>query len=164
MGAPRKYTARSFDRAVERYFAGITRRVELTEKKDSGRRDNMGHVVWEEVPVVNSLGERAVVTQYIVPPSVGGLCEALGIHRSTWAEYCDAEKHPEFSDTVARARGRMRAWNEEQLLTRPGKDVKGIIFNLENNYGYREQQSVEVTGGVEEYLRTLAQRGEGQEF
>jgi hypothetical protein len=39
------------------------------------------------------------------------------------------------------ARGRLRAWREEQLLTR--KHVKGIIFDLENNYGCRQKHQVE---------------------
>lgn len=158
----RKYTARSLKKAVERYFAGITRIVPLTEPKDFGARDEMGHVIYEQVPVINSLGEQVKVTEYIVPPSVGGLCEALGIHRATWANYCDPEKNPEMFDTTTQAQGRMRAWNEQQLLTRSGKDIKGIIFNLENNYGYREQQSVSLSG-VEEYLRNLTAGGE-QEF
>ena len=38
----------------------------------------------------------------------------------------------------------MRAWNQMQLLTREGKDLKGIIFNLENNYGYSEKRQVEL--------------------
>ena len=158
----RKYTARSLKKAVERYFASITRIVPLTEPKDSGARDKMGHVIYEQVPVINSLGQQVEITEYIVPPSVGGLCEALGIHRATWANYCDRDKNPEMFDTTTQAQGRMRAWNEQQLLTRSGKDIKGIIFNLENNYGYREQQSVQISG-VEEYLRSLGQEG-AQEF
>lgn len=162
--AEKKYTPRSLKKAVERYFASITRTVPLTEPRDSGQRDKMGHVIYEQVPVINALGEQANVTEYLVPPSVGGLCEFLGIHRATWANYCNPEEYPEFFDTITQARGRMRAWNEQQLLTRSGKDVKGIIFNLENNYGYREKQSVEVSGGVEDYLRKLAEAGGGQEF
>lgn len=162
--AEKKYTPAKLKRAVERYFARITRVVPLTEPVDTGQRDKMGHVIYRQEPIVNALGEEMTVTEYLVPPSVGGLCEALGIHRSTWANYCDRAKYPEFFDTVTWAQGRMRAWNEQQLLTRPGKDVKGIIFNLENNYGYRDQSRVEVSGGVEEYLRQLGDQGEGQEF
>ena len=77
-----------------------------------------------------------------MPPTVGGLCQFLGIHRSTWAEYCDHEEHPEFSDTTTRARGRLRAYLEQQLLVR--KDVKGIIFDLQNNHGYSEKRQVEL--------------------
>ena len=106
------------------------------------------------------------ITEYLVPPTVGGLCEHLKIHRSTWAEYCDPEIHPEFSDTTTRARGRMREYLEQQLLTRPGKDIKGVIFSLENNYGYQDRHSIDVTGGgIEAYLQKLEEEGKGaQEF
>ena len=162
--AEKKYTARGLKKAVDNYFASITRTVAMTEPKDSGTRDKMGHVIYIQEPVINSLGKQVMITEYLVPPSVGGLCRHLGIHRATWANYCDHEKHPEHIDTTTQAQGYMRAWNEEQLLTRSGKDIKGIIFNLENNYGYRERQSVEVTGGVEEYLKKLGEQGGGQEF
>lgn len=142
MGRKQKYSRKTLEQAVERYFLSITRTVPVTEKVDTGKRDGKGHVIYESQPVRNNLGEEATVTEYIVPPTIEGLCAALGIHRSTWAEYCDPELHPEFTDTTTRARGRMRAWNEEQLLIR--KDVKGIIFNLQNNYGYAERRQVEL--------------------
>ena len=131
MSRPRKYTPNTLKKAVNGYFDSISRLVPLTEKKNTGRKDGDGHVIYEEVPV-------------LVPPTVGGLCEHLGIHRSTWADYCDAQLHPEFSDTTTHARGRMRAWLEEQLLTR--KDVKGIVFDLQNNYGYHDKKEIELGG------------------
>ena len=142
MARPKKYTAKALREATDRYFDSITREVTVMEKRDSGRRDDKGHVIYDTVPVENKLGEKAVVTEYIVPPTVGGLCEFLEIHRSTWTEYCDEAKHPEFSDTTTRVRGRMRSWLEEQLLTR--KDVKGVIFSLQNNYDYRERREIEL--------------------
>lgn len=146
MARPKKYTKKALNEAVERYFDSISREVTLTEKRDTGKRDGSGHVIYETVEITNKLGEPAKVTEYIVPPTVGGLCEFLGIHRSTWAEWCDPNVHPEFSDTTTRARGRMRAWCESQLLTR--KDVKGIIFNLQNNYDYRERREIELGPGA----------------
>lgn len=141
MGRPRKYTERTLKRAVEEYFDSITREVGLTEKVDTGRKDADGHKIFENKPVINKRGEQVKITEYLVPPTVGGLCEALKIHRSTWAEYCDEQLHPEFSDTTTRARGRMREYLEQQLLTR--KDVKGVIFSLQNNYGYTERRELE---------------------
>lgn len=164
MAAPKKYTDKTLNTAVNKYFKSISREVPLTEKKDSGEKDEMGHVIWEDVPVLNQLGKQIVQTEYVIPPTVGGLCQFLGIHRSTWADYCDHEKYPEFSDTTTRAQGCMRTWNEEQLLTRPGKEIKGIIFNLENNYGYAEKQNMVVSGGgVEDYIRALQENGEGEQ-
>lgn len=142
MGRNKKYNKKTLAEAVDRYFGSITRTITATELVDSGERDSKGHKIFNRVPIVNSLGEEAKVEEYIVPPTVGGLCQALGIHRSTWAEYCDETTHPEFSDTTTRARGRMRAYLEQQLLVR--KDVKGIIFDLQNNHGYSEKRQLEL--------------------
>lgn len=142
MGRPKKYTKKSLEEAVAAYFDGITRIVKVTEKVDSGKKDSNGHVIYEQMPVENKLGKQLEITEYLVAPTVGGLCEFLEIHRSTWSEWCDEDKHPEFKDTIATVQGRLRAWREEQLLTR--KDVKGIIFDLQNNYGYSEKRQVEL--------------------
>lgn len=141
MGRPKKYTERTLRKAVEEYFDSITREVAMTEKVDTGQKDADGHKIFENVPVINKRGEQVKITEYLVPPTVGGLCEHLGIHRSTWAEYCDENAHPEFSDTTTRTRGRMREYLEQQLLIR--KDVKGVIFSLQNNYGYTERREVD---------------------
>lgn len=152
MGRPKKYGKKALSEAVDRYFDSISRDVPVMERRDTGRRDDKGHTIYEQVPVKNKLGEPAMATEYIVPPTVGGLCEFLGIHRSTWAEYCDSDQHPEFSDTTTRARGRMRAWCESELLTR--KDVKGIIFNLQNNYDYKERHEVDFGPGAAKAVAT----------
>ncbi len=141
-GRPRKYNKKTLEAATRRYFASITRIVTVTELVETGERDSHGHKIYEKRAIINSLGEEARVEEYIVPPTVGGLCRFLGIHRSTWAEYCDREEHPEFSDTTTYAQGRMRGYLEQQLLTR--KDVKGVIFDLQNNYGYSEKRQVEL--------------------
>lgn len=142
MARPPKYTAKKLEAAVEEYFGSITRIVPVTELVDTGERDDKGHKIYERRPIVNRLGQEATMEEFIVPPTVGGLCQRLGIHRSTWNEYCDCQLHPEFSDTTTRARGRIRAYLEQQLLVR--KDVKGIIFDLQNNHGYSEKKQLEL--------------------
>ena len=142
MARKRKMKAKELAQQVERYFASITRTVTVTERVPTDKLDDHGHVIYKTETVLNSLGEEAKREEYITPPTVGGLCLFLGIHRSTWVDWCDAERFPEFTDTTTYARGRMQAWLEEQSLTR--KDVKGIIFNLQNNYGYSEKKQVEL--------------------
>jgi len=156
--------AEKLRRAVDRYFDSITREITVTEERETGEYDAQGHKVTEKVPVLNKMGKELVVTEYIVPPNVGDLCDFLGIDRTTWFRYCDSEKYPEFCNTTTRARGRMMSWNEKELLTREGKDCKGIIFNLENNYGYKERAAVDVHGSLESYLSDAAENGRGQEF
>ena len=56
----------------------------------------------------------------------------------------------------------LAAVDERELLTRPGKDIKGIVFNLENNYGYRERHDLDFSSkGIEEYLQKLEEAGGG---
>ena len=148
---------------MERYFASITRKVRITEPVPTGRYDDKGHMIFEQVPVKNSLDEEVWITEYIVPPEIAALCEFLEIDRSTWANYRDPDKNPEFSEITQQVYERMKAWNERELLTRPGKDIKGIVFNLENNYGYRERHDLDFSSkGIEEYLQKLEEAGEGR--
>ena len=165
MGAPKKYkTPQALSRAVEKYFKSITREVAVVEKKATDQKDKMGHTIFVDVPVKNRLGQEVVVTEYIVPPTVLDLAAFLGVHRSTWDNYCDHEKHPEFFDTTERAMGRIHAYLARESLTRQGKDLKGVLFNLENNFGYKERLGIS-NDSVEDYLRHLQELGEGvQQF
>ena len=158
----RRYrTAAALEKAVNAYFLSITRRKAVTEKIDTGMKDKDGHTIWEERTVHNQLGEPVILTQYLVPPQVAGLCEFLRIHRSTWANYSDPQQHPEFAAVTEAARDRMRAWNERELLTREGKDVRGIIFNLQNNYGYTEKSELEMGARAGEILLRIADDSDG---
>ena len=133
MGRPRTYTAKTLKKAVKRYFDSITRVVKLTEKVDSGEKDKDGHVIYKTVPVMNSLNEQAQVLEYLVPPMVGSLCTHLGIVSSTWSRWSDAKKYPEFEEIIEETMDRMLNWRKEQVVTR--KDVKGLIWDMETNYG-----------------------------
>lgn len=156
MGAPKKYTPEKLGRAVRKYFKSITREVALTEKRPTGEKDKMGHMIYEDATVINQLGQEVKVIEYLIPPTVGGLSAFLGIHRSTWSEYCS---QPEFSDTTTYAQGCIHAYLEQELLTRSGKDLKGVQFNLENNFGYKQRMEL-TNDNVEEFLRK-ALEGEG---
>lgn len=159
MGRKMSYDPVTLDRAVRKYFRSISREVVLTEKKPTGEKDKMGHEIYEDAVILNDLGKPMKVTEYLIPPTVGGLSDFLGIHRDTWNDYCNQQKHPEFSDTTTYAQGRIHAYLERESLTRQGKDLKGVLFNLENNFGYREK--LDVSGETfENYLAQLA--GDGQ--
>lgn len=118
-GRPRKYTARGFQKAVKKYFHSIS--VE---------------VVNAEVRNIN--GDPITRIMYAIPPTISGLCLALGIDRSTWQNYADPVENPEYAKVCESVRLRIEAYLEEQLLTRE-KSVQGIIFNLSNNFGWSEK-------------------------
>lgn len=144
MGRPKKYTKKGLERAVEGYFASISRTVQA---RDAAKQ-----------PLYNDAGEPIRVVEYIRPPTVGGLCLYLGIDRSTWQNYADGRLYPELADVVAGAKARMECWLEEELLTRE-KNVQGLIFNLQNNYGWREKREVELGG---ETRRTVAESAQAR--
>ena len=146
MARERKFkTSKALRTAAEEYFDSISRTVEVTEMVPTGEMDSKGHAVLEPKKVMNDRGEVIRTREFLVPPTVEGLCLCLGIHGSTWARWCDHQARPELEEATEWVNAVMRAWNVEQLLTRGDKGVKGIMFNLQNNYGY--SQKVEVEAG-----------------
>ena len=161
-GRPKKYNARTLKTALNRYFRSISREVAVTEMVPTGERDENNHMIMEAVPVLNQNGEQVMKTEFLIPPTVEGMCLRLGIHDSTWNNYCKDEDQ-DMREVTQGAREIFRAWLINESLTRAGKDIRGIEFNLENNYGYSQKQSIEF-GGVEEYIAKLAQEGGDREF
>lgn len=151
MAGRRKYSKKTLKEAVQAYFDSITREVEIKERVDSGKRDSYGHVIWELVPVQNKLGETAKTTEYLVPPTIGGLCLHLGISYATWSRWHTGEENEDIAGILEDVRDRMLAWRMEQVLSR--KDVKGLVWELEVNYGVGAKEKdgggVSVTLGAE---------------
>lgn len=176
MGRYRKYRSdKALREAVEAYFTGISRERTVMEERRTGKLDRYGHFAVEWVPVTNGRGETVTEREYVLPPTVGGLCASLGISRETWAQYCNREVNPQFRETTAWAREQLRGYLELQLITRSGKDLKGVIFSLQNNYGMSEKRLVELgpkaaeavasaggagAAGREALLRMLAEDGQ----
>lgn len=145
VGRYKKYSSdKALREAVEDYFASISREREIMEESVTPEKDQWGHFVKEWVPVTNDKGEVMREREYVIPPTVGGLCDHLKISRQTWADYCNPELNPKFRETTAWAREILRGYLEGQLLTRSGKDMKGVIFSLQNNYGMSEKRTVEL--------------------
>lgn len=141
-GRPKKYTKKGLETAVEGYFASISHKVRVLDEDGEAVYNDVGESIW--------------VREYIRPPTVSGLCLYLGIDRSTWQNYADPRLHPEFRKITAYAKMRMEAYLEEQLLTRE-KNVQGLIFNLQNNYGWREKRKVELGGETRQAVADSAQ-------
>ena len=128
----RKYkTAKQLRLAVERYITKNSRILPRTEETWTGELDDKGHRVMTLNAIKAEDGSTIEYRAWAVPPNIGGLCRELGISRRTWSEYANPEKHPEFVEVVQDVQDLMQTWLEEELLTRPDKELKGIIFNLE---------------------------------
>ena len=119
-------------------------------------RDRQGHTIFVPKVVLNDAGKPVKRVEYVIPPSLEGLCMHLGICRDTWAEYSRREGYAELA---AEAKARCEAWLAEQLVSRQ-KGVEGIKFALSHGYGWAEKSEVRVSGGVEEYLAGLPESRE----
>ena len=141
MGRPKKYTRAQLREAVDNWIASITRVVPVTEKVDTGERNAHGRPIYREEPVINRLGEQVTRVEYIEPPRIGDLTKRLGISRSTWAEY---GKDPKLAGIVEEVSERIRDYLDRELLTRPGKDLRGVEFALSANYGMKQKSELTV--------------------
>jgi len=75
------------------------------------------------------------------PYTMSGLAIAIGTNRQTILNYSKKEG---FFDTIKRARAICENYTEEQLF---GKgQVAGVIFNLKNNYGWKDKIEKAITG------------------
>lgn len=129
-------------KAVKSYFDSITRNEPVLEPRDTGAFDKYGHKIYEMVPALNGKNKEVIRTVYLLPPSVGDLCEHLKISCSTWHRYC---QEPEFEEVTEWATDRFKNWRFGELVTRPDKMIGGIKYDLELNYKMAPKKAVEVT-------------------
>lgn len=145
MGRWKKYrSVAEFSDAVEAYFSGITY-TENARKPDiwvSGK-----YVPGDEI--IGSNGKPIEIKRYAVPPSITDLQCYLGISRQTWSMYAQREG---YRDIIELARMRVEAYLTQQLVLM-GRDCKGIIFSLENNFGYADREKT----------KSESESGRGQE-
>lgn len=75
------------------------------------------------------------------PYTVTGLAMALDIDRRTLLNYSDKE---EFFPTIKKAKLKVENYLEKRLIK--DSSTTGIIFNLKNNYDWRDKQEIEHSG------------------
>ena len=79
------------------------------------------------------------------PYTLSGLCLWLGICRDTFAEYANGvydDSSNKFSDTFSYARHKVENYVEEGMLNNT-LNTNGSIFNLKNNFGWKDKTEVE---------------------
>ncbi len=79
----------------------------------------------------------------IRPWTMSGLADALDMSRQSLINY---SKDDEFFDTITRARRRIEIYNEEMIYSK--EKYNGARFSLENNFGWKENKSVEHSGEI----------------
>ncbi len=126
-GRPLKFkTVEELQAAIDRYFAECD-----------------PHVV-EKTIVIQEKG-RVVekITKYVTsqkPYTITGLALALDTTRETLLDY---EDRAEFSDTIKKAKLRIHEFAETSLWS---GQAAGVIFNLKNNWGWKDKSELEVGG------------------
>ena len=76
-----------------------------------------------------------------MPYTVSGLALALGMTRETLLRY---EENDIFSDTIKRAKQKIEEYVETRLFV--SGIATGVIFNLKNNFGWKDKQEIEQNG------------------
>lgn len=74
-----------------------------------------------------------------LPYTVSGLAIALDMTRETLLRY---EEQNEFSDTIKRAKQRVEGY-AEMCLFKGGGIATGVIFNLKNNFGWKDKTEID---------------------
>lgn len=78
------------------------------------------------------------------PLTITGLALALDTNRHTLINYQKKEK---FFNAIYKAKLMCENYAEEFLYA--GKNVSGAIFNLKNNYNWKDKQEVERSGSID---------------
>lgn len=126
-GRPPKYkTVEELQEKIEEYFDFC---------------DNKTKKIYSE-----KLGEMMVADPE--PYTMSGLAYALNLSRQALVEYKNKD---EFGDTIKRARDRVekdidRRLNDKSLFT------PGLIFNLKNNFNWKEKTETDVTSKGEKVV------------
>lgn len=76
-------------------------------------------------------------------PTITGLALALGMSRQALLDYSEKD---EFVDTVKKAKARVEEFVENRLYD---PNATGCIFNLKNNFGWKDKSETEHSGGID---------------
>jgi hypothetical protein len=90
------------------------------------------------------------------PYTVSGLAYALDTNRQTLLNY---EENEEFFDTIKKAKAKIECYNEEMLYNKE-VPTTGVIFNLKNNYGWKDKQEVSASVSYEDSLKKVVDEDE----
>ena len=76
------------------------------------------------------------------PYTVTGLARALGMDRDQLINYGSKEQ---FANAIKEAKMKVHEYAEERLF---GNSATGVIFNLKNNWGWKDKTEREVSGSL----------------
>ena len=85
------------------------------------------------------------------PYTICGLALSLNCSRQTLLNY---EEKNEYLDTIREAKQRCELYAEESLWT--PKIAAGVIFNMTNNYKWKDKSEIEIAGVINQFTKSLA--------
>jgi hypothetical protein len=145
IGRPKKFkSVAELDKAIQYYFNSITKSSLAFDTIINGYEDEeKKKPIYEQIPRLNNANEQIERMEYLEIPSITGLCLSVGLTRETWSQY---SKQKAFSDSIKRAKATIEKYNIEQLYV--PKIATGVIFNLKNNFEWRDQQDLNHSGSL----------------
>lgn len=132
-GRPLKFkSAAELEKKINEYFDSCMQEHWEPIKVD-------GRIEW--VPVLDKDGNIMMIEKE--PLTLTGLALYLDTDRRTLLNY---EENAEFFPTIKKAKVRIEQYAEKQLFNTSAKNIAGVIFNLKNNYGWKDKQDIEHSG------------------
>lgn len=123
---PKLYNgAEEMQRLIDLYFLAC-------KVHQTGETCRLSDLPEEDLLIINDIDD--------VIPTISGLAYTLGMTTETLRMY---GSNDEFSATVKRAKQRIEKYLEQRL---DGQSVTGTIFNLKNNFGWKDQSELAHTG------------------
>lgn len=117
-------------------------------------RENLGLIVNRKRKFATADELREAVDDYFnskiatqSPFTISGLALHLGVSRATLLNYEKKYAGTEYAEIIENAKLRIEAFVEECLF-RSKVPTTGVIFNLKNNFAWKEKQEVDCSGEV----------------
>jgi hypothetical protein len=133
VGRPLKFkSASELQQKIDEYFESCHEEIWTQVPVKDGKKI----IDYKWVPVLDRHGN--VETRQVKPFTITGLAVHLDTSRRTLIDYEDKDG---YSHTIKKAKDKIESFTEEALFT--NKNTAGVIFNMVNNYGWKNKQEHE---------------------
>ncbi len=135
-GRPLKFkTPEELEERIQAYFESCFEEEWVDElyRDENGNKEMIGKN-YKRVPVKKKVQKE--------PFTITGLAIALDTDRRTLLNY---ERRKKFFPTIKKAKTIIENYTEKRLYE---NNVAGVIFNLKNNYDWKEKQEIEHSGSI----------------
>jgi len=133
-GRPPLYeTPEEMQKVIDLHFAAC--KINRAEVMGADREELVSGYTEDDLLVINNIDDSH--------PTVSGLAYTLGMSTEALRNY---QEKDEFLVTVKEAKQRIEKYLEQNLY---GQAVTGTIFNLKNNFGWKDKTETEHSGAID---------------